>query len=622
MKNTSASAKKTGGSVFGRLDSPGALNDALALLIGAGIFFYCLYFVRYSVLSSDDGFYWTIPLRILNGDALITDEWHLTQFSAVFQILPVKLFLALTGSTEGIILFMRQLYCVVKLAVFFVLYAYFRRYGIWGVLGASAFTTYDLFGITTLNYYNMAAMAAAVCTCILFIGKKPGKLRLGAAGFIFACCVINEPSVSLLYFIYAAVFFVFLIKNKNVGTQYPFLLSPADFISVTSGVAVCAAGFLAMLIGISGFPDFIKYIPELFTDSVHGSNLFFGEESMSVRLADLLSSLSIPVCAASAAVFIAVLIGRKKGKIGYAAAFTAVSVSFIVSVAVMAVKAVTAAPADYLLYLPLFFAFYGPACMLLAPKKDKRLLRFWLAGLAFSFAADFFSNCLIAGGLQLLCLATVPMFGSSLKHLRATGKDAPADIAKTKKKNRGIPRKAAAVIAAAALFIAAGSESARFILRGQWFVVENFHSRFRKEETDTGKASFEKIDEGPYKGIRTTPLIKERYLGMLRDLEAMKTISDGPVYICGDASWAYLYLNRPMSAYSTYFIQADAFTRNMRWWELHPGKKPSIIYLQKLSVETYAFSEKFVEDNLDKFASVIENAGIKETDFGYIIFSG
>ena len=102
----------------------------------------------------------------------------------------------------------------------------------------------------------------------------------------------------------------------------------------------------------------------------------------------------------------------------------------------------------------------------------------------------------------------------------------------------------------------------------------------------------------------------------------MKTISDGPVYICGDASWAYLYLNRPMSAYSTYFIQADAFTRNMRWWELHPGKKPSIIYLQKLSVETYAFSEKFVEDNLDKFASVIENAGIKETDFGYIIFSG
>ena len=103
----------------------------------------------------DESFYAVVPFRLANGDSLIQHEWHLTQFSSLFTYLPVKLWLLLKGSAEGIIVFLRSLYFIIHIAVTAVIYNFFRKHGYWSIVAAMVFFTqvpYRLFAVS----YNSA----------------------------------------------------------------------------------------------------------------------------------------------------------------------------------------------------------------------------------------------------------------------------------------------------------------------------------------------------------------------------------------------------------------------------------------------------------------------------------
>ncbi len=74
----------------------------------------------------DETFYLTIPYRLVNGDSLLRDEWHLSQFSSVFSYLPVLLWVRLTGSADGVVLFMRFVYLFLHTCCAAAVYATFR----------------------------------------------------------------------------------------------------------------------------------------------------------------------------------------------------------------------------------------------------------------------------------------------------------------------------------------------------------------------------------------------------------------------------------------------------------------------------------------------------------------
>ena len=101
------------------------------LFIFTAVFF--MISMRYGVQSADEAFYFTIPYRLLQGGRLVVDEWHLSQLSAMFQILPLWLFIKITGGTVGLILFFRQLYVLLSLIVFALIYFSFRNYGFWAL---------------------------------------------------------------------------------------------------------------------------------------------------------------------------------------------------------------------------------------------------------------------------------------------------------------------------------------------------------------------------------------------------------------------------------------------------------------------------------------------------------
>ena len=57
----------------------------------------------------DESCYATIPFRLINGDSLVQDEWHLTQFASLFSFLPVYIWKVIEGSADGIFIFLRSI---------------------------------------------------------------------------------------------------------------------------------------------------------------------------------------------------------------------------------------------------------------------------------------------------------------------------------------------------------------------------------------------------------------------------------------------------------------------------------------------------------------------------------
>ncbi len=80
---------------------------------------------RYGFDWSDETYYTTLIYRLASGDRLFSQMWELHQLSVIPLVLPARLFLRITGSTDGMILFFRTLYClfscVVSICVFCLL---------------------------------------------------------------------------------------------------------------------------------------------------------------------------------------------------------------------------------------------------------------------------------------------------------------------------------------------------------------------------------------------------------------------------------------------------------------------------------------------------------------------
>ena len=73
----------------------------ICMLLAEGLL---IWKARYGFGSEDEPFYLTIAHRLVKGDGLISEEWHLSQLSAVLLYPIMKLYLAVAGTTEGILL--------------------------------------------------------------------------------------------------------------------------------------------------------------------------------------------------------------------------------------------------------------------------------------------------------------------------------------------------------------------------------------------------------------------------------------------------------------------------------------------------------------------------------------
>ena len=593
--------------------------DCVAVAVGIALLIYYLYFTAFSVQSRDEAVYFTIPHRLLLGDNLITEEWHLCQLCAVFQLLPVKFFMAVTGGTDGIILFLRHLFCIAKIIFYFYLYGKLRKYGLAAVFAAIAFASYDVLFIAAFNYYEMAVMSFALCASVLFLNERPGAFRLVFAGAVFACCVVNEPFAAFLYFGYTAACAVMLLKEKKKAYHPPYLCSKKAWGCVTAGIGVCAAAFFVYLHLTAGLGNVIKALPELMTDSEYNFSLSGGNIIDIDQYIEFLSALGIPALIIGGSVFAAVLIKKKLKGVNRERAFLLFSLCYLFAVNYIFLPAFIASFDDALaifsLWHPIYFAVFGFECAFITKHRNRGAFLFWLAGFAFTVVVDISSESTKATGLQACAFAGVPLFADCLYEFLTD--EAFVKNGKGGRFVKGMLRAVVPITVAAAIFI----QGFALYMRSEWFLLEDGFTQQYADHCDSSPDDplDAVLSRGPHKGIATTAFIAKKYDETLSDLDKIKELTDGPVYICGDGAWYYLYLDLPYSVYSTCYVDADAVSRNTRWWELHPDQTPTIVFVSEINTECYGVFPEQAENNLERMKQVFPNAEITRVNTGWIM---
>ena len=145
--------------------------DAAALLVFAAVWIYYIVIVRYGVCFPDESQFITTAERFVHGDRPLVDDWHLAQLSCLFLCPFYKLYVAVKGSTAGIILFLRYLFTALNAVVYWVTYLHLRKYRWLSLVTTLLFCINVPAGLFAWYYYT-ASIRLLMLACLLLFAEK------------------------------------------------------------------------------------------------------------------------------------------------------------------------------------------------------------------------------------------------------------------------------------------------------------------------------------------------------------------------------------------------------------------------------------------------------------------
>ena len=560
--------------------------DLAAAAVFCALFGWFLHCLKYGLNRVDESFYLTIAQRFLMGDRPFIDEWHLSQLSALFQMLPLKAFISATGTTDGSILFMRYVFLAVHALLFWYLYIKLRPRRWQGLAATALVFAFIPFAMFTLNYYTMAEHALLIMCAILFLREKPSAPLLIFAGAVYGCAVVIDISLVFIYFIYlpfAAARLIARRKGSKLFFRYDFVLDGRVWGFVSLGIAVVASALLIWLQLRSGIPEILRNLPNLLSDSEYDlssggvvSGYLIHKIQRAASLFGILWSAGCAVsflCGAVYAVF-RKKIGGRTGLYLRAGIFSA-AVFFALAASIRAILYRESTDVDsawrYFSVLALPPCGVGAVCYLLCKEKDRRIFSFLLAGAAASFVKDVFSEVSLGIFFVLGYIPAVIFSCRLLRELREEFAEAKTENAR-KSAGQRIMIAVSGLLSLLLIVQTVGS-----CLAGSFRIIERWYM-YLYVPAAIHEPLDSQIEKGPYRGIYTTSMIKKRQENMLSDLDAIAAESDGPVYVTNRWPAAYLYLGRKYSVYSTWYVAADE-ARQEEYWRQFPERVPDHIYV-------------------------------------------
>lgn len=194
---------------------------------------------------SDESFYLSVTDRFFRGDMPIRDEWQPTQLENVLNVPLYALYIAITGSNDGIYLFFRLVYVILEgIAAFSIFTLLKKSVSEFTAFLASMFMLYySHLNIATISYYTISLLSfLVVCVIIYSYRDTKSKLSLVIAGILFAFCVMSVPPMAVGYIVLLVIAAV-----SYLGTKYlPFRKDIKDAVKNAEMMKI----FLFTLIGI------------------------------------------------------------------------------------------------------------------------------------------------------------------------------------------------------------------------------------------------------------------------------------------------------------------------------------------------------------------------------------
>ena len=548
----------------------------------------------------DELFYLTIPQRLLKGDRLLIDETEVSQLSSVFLLLPYWLFTRVSGGNAGVVLFMRLLFGAVDLTFFILCIFRLKEKRLAGLIAATIFCADQFLGMQCLNYYSMACHALLLSAMILFDGnRRPGSPLLPFSGFLFACAVLNQPSLILVFFIFSAAVTIRAVssrRRKKTFRDFDFFLNAKTYLLFSAGAAACAAVFFGYLLYSGVIRDLPANIAGLFSTGEYHSSAFgfftvVNKPEIILRVYGIFPVAAMAVsCAAAAASRFVKLPGSTAAALKKLVFFSACAVCAVCYAVVLykcSYRAFQQGVAEDRIaetFTEFAFAicscssvplmFFAVTLYLLAEKHTPGVSALLAATLLCSAAVDPVSNASFLFGGRLAVFPAAFYTDVFLREAFPKGPAADRDGSAKTKRNTG------RLAACAALCIVLAAETAFITM--QTGSSTGFLNR-KKTETanDRSKTVYSMIESGPYKGLMKPDDFAASLTALDRDLDRIRA-TGGPLYVYDLFPYIYLYCDLPFGTNTTYFAEDDDPARIVDYWSNHPSALPKCVFIPKV----------------------------------------
>lgn len=536
----------------------------------------------------DESFYPITALRLINGDSFISDEWHLTQFSSIFQYLPVLLWVKIKGSTEGMIIFLRAVYILVHTFAVCIIYRIFRNRRIAVVIACVLFFLHIPYTVPAISYitiYNLASLFVVIC--LFKISVKPQKNLFVCAGFCFGCCCVCNPMLCFAFFLYlmlCAAKKVIVRSNKAYGSFdiVKVFFEVKSVLLFTTGISVIALISIVFYFATGGKLSDIPANVELM--------LKYSEYSVSVseRLYEMLESynkLSLNLPFALPLLFVTVALDKNRYKYShqffYLFSSLVLCVLFFVRMVVSGITEGVIQCCEILaVFLPIVV--FALMCYTITQNKNRQMFYcMFVPGMFFALCQFVVSRTIFAAlgwALTPCAVAGVFFIADLFNEIKKGIRCSPNQ--KELNENR---------IKKTGLFCIILC----FCLQLSFLLVMYFTIHFETSFiSDFDFSEIRIISEGPAAGTFLTEEKYDLHKKTLSDLDKIKELSDDDdkVLLLTLEPWTYLYADREIASYTTWyeFINLDALED---YYEHNEEKSPDYIYMSK---DYYSLSKEII----------------------------
>lgn len=506
----------------------------------------------------DESFYISNTLRFINGDAMLVDEWHTTQMMGFLLYPFVYMYLLVTGKNDGIILYMRLIYVLVKLLIFlFILLRRKKRDIQKYFLPVSIFFLFTPYNIYSLSYNTVGILAAILGLVLMFDSENCMPVNI-LCGLCMACVVLCNPYAIILI----AGMMTYLIVECRFEKDYKLSRnSKKKLVGILIGGCVLLGLFLCFVFSRTNLNNLLQNLPFILDDSEHS-------ESLLEKLVEFpfIVRHFLPKTTKWYLLSLLILIVMKKmiyhtkywemiKRIGYFSV-----ILFAVCDAVYIETHYGAASIN--IWMQCIFR-YGILILIIKDNSDTKLILRVMLGYLYSLCVYFCSN---TAGLSYTAALVVPCF-----FLLSDMKNETADKLINK-------------------------YCTKFIigLMGGILIFNACYYNWLEEDTTYCNR---RINKGPAKMLFVSQEMEEKYLSFIQVADELE-ISPNDYLLCKKMNpIIYIYTNCRVGSYSTFALSLE-YSKLKDYFELHPQNAPSIVFYENENLTSA--DKQFINEQLSE----------------------
>lgn len=236
------------------------------LLLAAFVTAICKIYIG---MDHDESYIVVMGIRLLNGDRMFDTMWDLHMTSAWPAWLGTEVFCRITGSLEGLVVFLRALSVVLQFLTAYIVYRILKKYYAQESAFLAAILTASFLPRATQNLeYGLLEMLFVILTSVLFYDviqkanetEKVCWWELILSVVLFSLAVLAYPTIILAFPVYLLAAGV-LLNQKKKKWQIPLLF--------TGICVICAVIFAGYILSYLSVPELIENIQGILSDGTH-----------------------------------------------------------------------------------------------------------------------------------------------------------------------------------------------------------------------------------------------------------------------------------------------------------------------------------------------------------------